>query len=217
MLVLVVHLVFALGDRTTDDERRTCVIDEHRVNLIDDGVVVSALYEVERRGGHVITQVVEAEFVVRTKGDIAGISTTALLAIGFIAVDAVNGQSEEHVNRSVPLAVTLSQVVVDGDYVNAFVREGIEVNGQCGNERLTFTGSHLGYLTLVQYNTTDELNVVVNHVPCNLVSSGSPVVMVQGFVAVYINKVEALVSSEVAVHVVGCDDDVLAFSKAACC
>ena len=40
--VLLVELVVALGDGTGDDQRRAGVVDEHRVDLVDDGEVVLA-------------------------------------------------------------------------------------------------------------------------------------------------------------------------------
>ena len=62
--VLVEHLVVTLGHRTGDDERRTGIVDEHRVNLVDNGIVMFALHHVLRRHGHVVAQIVETEFVV---------------------------------------------------------------------------------------------------------------------------------------------------------
>ena len=45
-LILLIHLVVALGDRTRDDQRGTGIIDKHGVDLIDDGIVVAALHQV---------------------------------------------------------------------------------------------------------------------------------------------------------------------------
>ena len=59
------------GHRTGNDQRRTGVIDQHGVNLIDDGVVVLALHEVLLADGHIVAQIVEAEFVVGTEGNVA--------------------------------------------------------------------------------------------------------------------------------------------------
>ena len=39
-LILLKHLVVTLGNRTRDDQRCTGIINQHRVNLIDDGVVM---------------------------------------------------------------------------------------------------------------------------------------------------------------------------------
>ena len=47
-LILLEHLVVALGHRTGDDEWGTGIVNQHGVNLIDDGVVMSALHKVLR-------------------------------------------------------------------------------------------------------------------------------------------------------------------------
>ena len=78
-LIFLEHLVVALGDRTRDDKRCTGIVDQHRIDLIDDGVVMCALYQVGWRNGHVVAQIVETELVVSTEGDIGLISLAALL------------------------------------------------------------------------------------------------------------------------------------------
>ncbi len=199
VLVLVEHLVLALGHRTADNQRRTCVVNQDGVHLINDGEVMSALHKVERRGSHIVTQIVETELVVGTERDVAVVSTAAFVAVGFVLVDTINGQAMEHIDRSVPFRVTLCQIVVHRNHMHALVGQRIEENGQRGNKRLPLTRSHLGDLTLMEYNTADELHVIVHHIPCNLVAAGSPVVVIDGLVAVYLHEVEARVSSEVLV------------------
>ena len=73
-------------------------------------------------------------------------------------------QSEKLVEPSHPFRVAPGQVVVDGNDVNAFASEGVQVRGQRGDQRLSFTGLHLGDLALVQRISTDELHVEVPHV-----------------------------------------------------
>ena len=45
-LVLLKHLVVALGYGTGDDERGTGIVNQHGVHLVDDSVVVGTLHEV---------------------------------------------------------------------------------------------------------------------------------------------------------------------------
>ena len=90
---------------------------------------MSALHEVHRAGSHVVAQVIEAELVVRTEGYIAGVSLAAGVAVGFVLVDAINGQAVEHVQRPHPLRVTLGEVVVHGYNVYALVRQRVQEHG----------------------------------------------------------------------------------------
>ena len=104
-------------------------------------------------------------------------------------VDTVNAQPVEHIERSHPLGVTLSQIVIDRDHMDTITWKRIEEDWQGSDERLTFTCRHLGYLTLVQYDTTDELYFVVHHIPGDLVTSCYPVVVVDRLVAINLYEV----------------------------
>ena len=41
----------------------------------------------------------------------------------------------------------------------------------CTYKGLTLTGSHLGNLTLMENNTTEELYIVVNHFPLHIITT----------------------------------------------
>ena len=45
-LIFLKHLVVTFRNRTRDDQRSTCIINQHAIYLIDDGIVVCALDEV---------------------------------------------------------------------------------------------------------------------------------------------------------------------------
>ena len=62
-----------VGDPAGDDQRRARLVDEDRVDFVDDRVVVAALGLVGEPTGHVVAEVVEAELVVRAVGDVAGV------------------------------------------------------------------------------------------------------------------------------------------------
>ena len=58
------------GSRSRDDQGRTCLINQNRVDLIHNGKVVAALYSVARLPRHIVAQIVEAELVVGSVGDV---------------------------------------------------------------------------------------------------------------------------------------------------
>ena len=227
-LVLLEELVVALGYGTRDDERRTGVVDEHRVGLIDDGVVVLALHEVLGRRSHVVAQVVEAEFVVRTEGDVGHVGLAARLGVGLVLVDAVHRQTVELVERTHPLGVTLGQVVVHRHQVHALSGQCVEKYGQRGHEGFSFARRHLGDVAFAlalaellgrvlfaarQHHAAEELAVVVDHVPLQVVASGHPVRGVDGLVAV--DGHEILRGGQLAVEVVGRNHDRVVLCEAA--
>ena len=82
---------------------------------------------------------------------------------------AAYSQTQEGIQFSHPFRVTLCQVVVDCDDVNAFAFQCVEICGQSSDQSLTFTGLHLGNPALVQYHAADELHPEVLHAqasPC---------------------------------------------------
>ncbi len=174
------------------------------------------LYQIERRGRHIIAQVVETELVVRTESNVARISTTTLVAVGAILIDAIHSQSVEHIERTHPLGVALGEVVVHCYDMHALVRQRIEEHRQRCHQRLTLTGRHLGYLSLVEYHAAYQLHIVVHHIPAHLVAARSPRGMIDSLVAVNIHKVVTAVGSEVFVLLRCRYHNRIVLGKAAC-
>ncbi len=214
-LELLEHLVVALGDRARDDKWGTGIVNQYRVDLIDDGVVVAALHKVGRRNCHIVTQIVEAELIVGTKGNISLISLATGLRIGLVLIDTIYTKSIEHIEWAHPLGVTLGQIVIDGHHVYTVAGERIEEYWQSSHESLTLTSSHLGNLTLMEGDTTENLHIVVYHIPLHLVTSGRPLVVVNGLVAIDGDKVVGRIGSQFTVEIVGNNHSLLVLGKAA--
>ena len=85
------------------------------------------LYEVFRADSHIVAQVVETEFVVRTESNVGKISLTACVGVGLVSVDTIHAQTVEHIKRAHPFGVTFCQIVVYGYHMHA-------VSGQCVEE-----------------------------------------------------------------------------------
>ena len=158
---LGVPLDLVLG-RTADDQRGPRLVDEDRVDLVDDGEVVAALHALLDRVGHVVAQVVEAELVVGAVRDVAGVGLAALRR-AHRRQDHAGGQAEEVVHAAHLLGLELGQVVVDRDHVHALAGERVEVGGQHGDERLALTGLHLGDVAEVEGRRAHDLHVEGPH------------------------------------------------------
>ena len=145
-----------------NDQRRSRFINEDGVNFVDDGVVEFALHHFFFVGDHVVTQIVETVFVV---GSVCNVRQISLAAFFFLnAVDnAANCQPQESVQFAHPLHVTLSQVIIDGDDVNAFAFQRIQISRQRSHQSLTFTSLHLGNTSLMEYDAADDLYTEVFH------------------------------------------------------
>ena len=180
---LVLLIFGALRYRTGDDQRRTGVVDEHRVDLVDHGEVVLALHLLVQRAHHVVAQVVETEFVVGSIGDIATIGANAFVGMRFVFIDTVDGQEQELEDGADPFAVAPGQVVVHRHHMHALPREAVQIGRQGGDEGFTLPCCHLGDLAVVEHLAADQLHVVVYHIPGHLAAGCYPGILPDGAVA----------------------------------
>ena len=74
-----------------------------------------------------------------------------------------HGHAEEFEQRAVIFGVTLRQIVVDGNDVNAFTGQRVQVSRQRCGQGFTFTGTHFRDAALVEHHTTQQLDVEVAH------------------------------------------------------
>ena len=145
---LAVKLRRFLG-RTGDDQRCARLVDEDRVDLVDDGVVEIALHHVRQPKRHIVAQIVEAEFVVGAIGHIGGIGRAALV-VGQSRHDAAHRQAQQLVDGAHPGGITARQIVIHRDDVNALAFQGVEVHRQRRDQGFSFAGLHLGDHAIVQ-------------------------------------------------------------------
>ena len=158
-----------------------------------------ALHQIQRRGRHVITQVVKTELIVRTKRNIASVGFAALVRVGVVLVNTIHCQSVEHIQRTHPLRVALCQIIVHRYHMHALMRQRVQKHRQRCHQRLTFTRRHLGYLTLVKHHAAYQLHIIVHHIPSYLIAAGCPVVMINRLIALYLHKIEARICCKIAV------------------
>jgi len=160
-----VHRQIGVGGffgRPRNDERRARFVDEDRIHLVDDGETQAALHAILEPEREVVTQIVEAEFVVGAVGDIAGVGGT-LFRRGLRVADHAHGQPEKAIHRTHPVGVALREVLVDRDHVHAFTRQRIEVGGQRRDQGLALAGAHLGDPPAMQGDAAEQLHVEVAH------------------------------------------------------
>ena len=151
-----------LGAGARDNERRSGLIDQDGVDLVDDGVVMAALYALLGAGDHVVAQVVETELGVGAVGDVCLVGRTLELE-RHIVLEQTDGHPQVLIDAAHPLGVALCQVIVDGNDMHALAGDSVEVAGQGGDKGLAFAGLHLGDMALVKRHGADELHIKVAH------------------------------------------------------
>ena len=125
-----------------DDQRRTGLVNQNGVHLIDDGEVQPALHPVCSFVDHVVAQVVKAIFVVGAVGDVAAVGCLLFFARHVRQIDA-DTQAQKVVQLAHPLRISAGQVIIDRHHVNALACQRIQVHRQCGRQRFSFTRAHL--------------------------------------------------------------------------
>ena len=123
---------------------------------------------------HIVTQVVEAHFVVCAVGDICGIGFFSLCIFFFVNYKTY-GETHETVNLAHPFAVTACKIIIDGNDMNTFARKTVEICGKGCNESFTFTRSHFGNSSLMKNDTADNLHgemLHAEHAPRCLAAGG---------------------------------------------
>ena len=123
---------------------------------------------------HVITKIIKTKFVIGAIGYVCFVSFSSLVRIGLVVVDTVNGQAVKLKKWCFPGAVTLGQIVVYGYKVHTISRKGIQIKWQRCDQRFSFTCLHFSNFSFVKYHATNELHVIMNHVPRDLLSCGVP-------------------------------------------
>ena len=155
--------VRALLRRAGDDQRRSRLVDEDGVDLVDDRVVEGALEPVFEPERHVVPQVVEAELVVGAVDDVGLVRLPFDFGV-LPRLDHADRHAEGLVDRAHPARVPAGKVIVDGDDVDAFPAERVQVGGEDGDHGLALAGAHLRDAPGVHHDAADELHVEVPHV-----------------------------------------------------
>src|SRR5581483_4771443 len=150
-----------LGRRAADDQRCAGLVDEDRVDLVDDAEHVTPLHHLGALAGHVVAQVVEAELGVGAVGDVAAVGDALEVGIPLVGPDQAHGEAEELVDAAPPLGVEARQVVVDRDQVHAPLGEAVEVDGQGRHKGLALARLHLRDPAEVEGGAAHELHVEV--------------------------------------------------------
>jgi hypothetical protein len=144
--------------RAADDERRTGLVDQDRVDLVDDRVEVAALHQLLGAPRHVVAQVVEPELVVGAVGDVAAVHG-APLDRWLVGQDHADGQAQQPVHPAHPFGVALGEVVVGGHDVDALAGKSVEVRRKDAGQGLALAGPHLGDVAEVQGGAAHDLDV----------------------------------------------------------
>ena len=69
---------------TGNDQRRTCLIDQDRVDLVDNTIMKRSLYKLFFINNHVITKIIKAKLIIGDISNVTIIGGTALLRLHVI-------------------------------------------------------------------------------------------------------------------------------------
>src|SRR5262249_52322436 len=143
---VVVDRVVKLGavvQWARNNQWRARFVDQNRVNLVDNGVDVSALDHILQAVFHIVAKVVGSELIIGAVGNVTVVGLLALLVVKTVN-DDTDREAQEIVDLAHPLGVALCQVVIDGNNVDATTGQRIEIDRKRCDQRLAFAGLHFG-------------------------------------------------------------------------
>mmetsp|Transcript_23122 Transcript_23122/g.48779 ORF Transcript_23122/g.48779 Transcript_23122/m.48779 type:complete len:361 (-) Transcript_23122:311-1393(-) len=162
-------------DLLGDDEGSARLVDQHGVGLVDDAESVELAgvpgqHRLLRTERQMIPQVVESQFRV---GDVdhIGIVRRATLVLLHTGLDQTHLEPKVTMHLSHLLHIATGQIIIDGNHEGRLARQGIDVRGQGRNQGLSLSRSHLRQTSIVQNQSTHELDIVVtlfDHTPRRL-------------------------------------------------
>ena len=152
----------ALVSPAGNNQRGSGFVDQNGVHLVHNGKAVASLHLILFIQGHIVPQIIEAQLVVGAVCNIGGVGLPPVIR-GHIVNNQTHAQPHKPVDLAHPLRVTLGQIVVDGDDVDALALEGVQIGRQNCNQGFAFAGLHLRDTALVQDDAADQLDPIGPH------------------------------------------------------
>ena len=145
------------------DERRPGFVDQNRVDLVDNRIAMPALNIIRQLVLHVVAQIIEAEFVVRSVGNVAIVGVSARFVVQ-IGQNLAHRKPQKLVYLPHPIGVAASQIIVYRDQMRALSFQCVEIHRARGDERLAFARFHFRNHPPMQHDPADELHIIMPHV-----------------------------------------------------
>ena len=151
--------------------------------------MVFALHHLIRGVYHIIAEIIKAEFIISTVGDVCIICIAAGIAVRLVLIYTIHAQSQPFENGAVPFTIPFCEVIIHGYNMYPFPGQCIQVGGQCTHQRFTFTRCHFCDLAGMQYCTADQLHIVMHHIPGYGAARGRPGILKDRLVTFYRNVI----------------------------
>ena len=158
------------------------------------------LYQFTWISCHIVTQIVKTELIVGSKSNVGTISFTTSLTIRLMFINAIHTQAMELVKRPHPLRVTFRKVIIHRHHVYTISCQCIQEYRQSSHKCLTLTSCHFRNFSFMEHNTTEQLYIVMYHVPDCIVSTGTPMIEPNSLVTFYTDEIFTL-SRQVAIKI----------------
>ena len=145
------------------DERRPRLVDQNRVNLVDNRIMMTPLHILRQLILHIIAQIIETKLVIRTIRNVAKIRRTTLVVVQ-VRQYLPYRKTQKLVNLTHPIRVTARQIIVHRHQMRTLALQRIQIHRTSRHERLPLARLHLRYHPTMKHDPTDELHIVMAHV-----------------------------------------------------
>ena len=179
---LIKFLLIAAWYRPRNDKGSSRIIYQNTIYFIHHRKMMFALNHFFRRMHHIVTQIIETKFIISAINYIASISLSAIFAIRLMLINTIYGKPKPFKQSTIPFTITASEIVIHRYNMNAMTSKRIQISRQCRYQRFTFTCCHFSNFSLVQNNTSYQLNIIMNHVPGYFSSACNPFIFINDFI-----------------------------------
>ena len=155
-------IIRRLLSRAGNNQRCAGFIDENGVHFIDEAVVQRSLHHLIQGCDHIVTEVVEAEFIIRSVGNIGIIGNLSLIEIKVMDNEAYR-ETQEFINLAHPFTVSFGQVIIDRNDMNPFSFQRIQIHRSRCHQGFTFAGAHFCNIAAMEDDAADELYIKMTH------------------------------------------------------
>ena len=144
---------------TRNNQRRPGLVDQYRIDFVHDRIKKTPLHAALLIHYHVITQIVESQFIVRHIRDIAGICLLTAQRVHPLQNHA-HRYTEKPMNPSDIHRITVGQIIINSHNMHAAARQTHQIRRKSCHKGLTLASLHLSNMPLVKGNTAQNLNVI---------------------------------------------------------
>ena len=131
-----------IGRLARNNKRHPRLVDEDRIDLVDNREIQARLQAVVGPEAHIVAQIIEAELIVGAVDDGTSVSRALVDRTRRRQIDS-DIEPQKSIHRAHPFGVAAGEIIVDRHNVR-FAAQGLQTGGQSRHQGFAFSRFHFG-------------------------------------------------------------------------